>query len=322
MDILDALSDLPEDYAALGLPKTASPKSSGPARAAQTHEGGITMKHTNESKLSLFQSKLGIAAAIAVCIGLNAALILGIISMNKDAGSMTSGAATAVQTETDTVTSAAASLTETVLTTAAQETSDISVPDLVGKDRETAKRIAKENGLLLSVHYTQWWGLDPETGKYLRDPETGKWIPQYDAPADTVVGQSPGAGESVQKNARVVECDVVMRFNPLYWWIPFRVDLPANHTGQFYIYMRDEQQEILGCSSVFRMDGEEYFCPIAVDCTEPEIKGEAVLVNAETGKEAVMGSYSLHCGRLSGSCNGDYDVISEDFEAAFKAVTE
>ena len=474
MDILDALSDLPEDYAALGLPKNASPKSSGPARAAQTHEGGITVKHTNESRVSLIHSKLGMAAAIAVCVGLNAALILGIISMKKEAGSLTPGASTAAQTDA-------------VLTTEIQEITDGSVPELVGKDWETAKRIAKERGILLSkqnvdangqpagtvvqqMEYTNtlifcnvasdpnahdteitfqlpqdqsgWyyiylrdeqqeslgcsipfcaedsgtrWGFtadcpEPDTkaeavlvntenekeaviGSYIlhqspapfaeewdtfvpfdtvsedieaafravkadpqqssvhgitapalvgKDWETAKRLAMendfllsmyYVKPTETdqiigtVVSQSPAAGETVQKNARVVVCKVVLASLPPNT-ISFRPMLPANYSGLFYIYLRDEQQEVLGCSSVFKMDGESLSWPFAVECPEPEMKAEAVLVNAETGKEAVMGSYFMHCGYVNEEdtekqCYGDqYDTVSADIEAAFKAVTE
>ena len=88
-DILDALSDLPEDYAAFAVQKTESQDAAGMTQDAQTAQEGIGMnmqKNTIKKRSSLPFGTAGIAAAVAVCVGLNAALIYGISKM-KTAGS-------------------------------------------------------------------------------------------------------------------------------------------------------------------------------------------------------------------------------------------
>lgn len=89
LDILDALSDLPEDYAALAVQKTDPQSADGMTQDVQTVQEGIGMnmqKETIRKRFSLPFGTAGIAAAVAVCVGLNAALIYGISKM-KTAGS-------------------------------------------------------------------------------------------------------------------------------------------------------------------------------------------------------------------------------------------
>lgn len=84
IDILDALSDLPEDYAAFAVQKTEPQDAAGMTQYAQTAQEGIAMTQHGimKKKEVLHFGRAGIAAAVAVCIGLNAALIYGISRMS------------------------------------------------------------------------------------------------------------------------------------------------------------------------------------------------------------------------------------------------
>lgn len=99
IDILDALSDLPEEYAEFAVRKEASRSASEKKAKSQISQGGILMKKmkSNEKAASVRISRAGVAAAVAVCIGLNAALIFGISRMNRDSGTFTPAAAPSVQ---------------------------------------------------------------------------------------------------------------------------------------------------------------------------------------------------------------------------------
>ncbi|MBQ9905538.1 MAG: PASTA domain-containing protein [Oscillospiraceae bacterium] len=101
IDILDALSDLPEEYAEFAVRKEASRSASEKKAKSQISQGGILMKKmkSNEKAASVRISRAGVAAAVAVCIGLNAALIFGISRMNRDSGTFTPAAAPSVQEE-------------------------------------------------------------------------------------------------------------------------------------------------------------------------------------------------------------------------------
>ena len=91
-DLLDAIGKLPDaavnKYA---LPETGGQDNEMPERAAGKER--IKMKQTSEKAKSPVRiSRLGIAAAVALCIGLNGALIYGISQMRKAPG-MTPGMA-------------------------------------------------------------------------------------------------------------------------------------------------------------------------------------------------------------------------------------
>ena len=95
-DILDALSDLPEEYAAFAVQKQASVPNTETEQIKQNPQGGIVMnnaKAVKQSKSAVHISKLSIAAVVALCIGLNGALIYGISRMKKDSDVTTPGMA-------------------------------------------------------------------------------------------------------------------------------------------------------------------------------------------------------------------------------------
>lgn len=94
IDILDALSDLPEEYTAFALRNRAAQSAAGETTKESEALGGITMKKQSVEKSPSFHiSRAGIAAVVAVCIGLNAALVYGIMSMRNDPGAYTTPAA-------------------------------------------------------------------------------------------------------------------------------------------------------------------------------------------------------------------------------------
>ncbi|MBR3446998.1 MAG: PASTA domain-containing protein [Oscillospiraceae bacterium] len=102
LDILDALSDLPEDYAAFAVQKTEPQDAAGLTQDAQSAQEGIVMtQHGIKKKEPLHFGRAGIAAAVALCIGLNAALIYGIIRM-KTTVSTDPGSAYSAGTEQNT----------------------------------------------------------------------------------------------------------------------------------------------------------------------------------------------------------------------------
>ena len=99
-DILDALSDLPEEYTAFAVQRTASKKK---GEAAQTGTKGEIVMKKNRNKASASPahiSKVSVAAIIAVCIGLNAALVYGIARMKQEPGTQMPAETPAVR-ETD-----------------------------------------------------------------------------------------------------------------------------------------------------------------------------------------------------------------------------
>lgn len=176
------------------------------------------------------------------------------------------------------------------------------VPDLVGMNWEEAKKTAEELGFLLAR-------------------QAGE---SNVKPAGTVMYHSPKAG-SEENAGSIILCDVVT--DPEAPDSQFRVMIPKGHEGQYYIYVRNEQLEVLGCLPVFQAEqfGEADWDSV-IDL-EPVAEGtlaEAVLVNAVTKQEAVIGSYRLH---QAPAANSDawrtfepYDVISEDVEDAFRQV--
>ena len=91
-DLLEAIGNLPDGTVKkYALPETKHQDNEIPATAAGKER--IKMKQTGEkTKQPLRIGKLGIAAAVALCIGLNGALIYGISQMKKDPG-MTPGMA-------------------------------------------------------------------------------------------------------------------------------------------------------------------------------------------------------------------------------------
>ena len=81
LDILDALSDLPEEYTAFAVQNDTSEISSETAQSAQEEIVMNTQTDMKKKQHTFRIGKAGIAAAVAVCIGLNAALIYGIRQM-------------------------------------------------------------------------------------------------------------------------------------------------------------------------------------------------------------------------------------------------
>ena len=176
------------------------------------------------------------------------------------------------------------------------------VPDLVGMDWEEAKKTAEELGFLLAR-------------------QAGE---SNVKPAGTVMYHSPKAG-SEENAGSIILCDVVT--DPEAPDSQFRVMIPKGHEGQYYIYVRNEQLEVLGCLPVFKAEqfGEADWDSV-IDL-EPVAEGtlaEAVLVNAVTKQEAVIGSYRLHQAPAAYSdawrTFEPFDVISEDVEDAFRQV--
>ncbi len=96
IDILDALSDLPEEYTAFAVRSETAQTASEVQSKTSTSQGGIVMNKNQKVKIgkSNFRiTRFGIAAAVAVCIGLNAALISGISRMKQNSGTFTPAAA-------------------------------------------------------------------------------------------------------------------------------------------------------------------------------------------------------------------------------------
>ncbi len=182
------------------------------------------------------------------------------------------------------------------------------VPEFTGMGWKDAKNTADELGILLAKQQANL---------------------NADAPVGTVQDQDVGFGEEVPVGS-VVLCDVVT--DPKAPDTDIMVSMPAGHTGRYYVYMRNEQFEVLGCSQVFSAeeltdDGQPGFSGelgFTVDRTEEGTVAEAVLVNYETKQEAVIGSYRLHQAPEGFPDKRDtyklFDVISEDAEDAFRQV--
>jgi hypothetical protein len=92
LDIIEALSDLPEEYTTFAVQKTESPDISETVQKAQITRGGIVMKKqiTKNNPSAPHIGKAGVAAAVAVCLGLNGALVYGISAMKKGDGTSVS----------------------------------------------------------------------------------------------------------------------------------------------------------------------------------------------------------------------------------------
>ena len=182
------------------------------------------------------------------------------------------------------------------------------VPDFKDMQWELAKEIAEELGIMLAKQQVN---------------------PNSAASVGTVQSQSVSAGEEVPVGS-VVLCDVVI--DPKEPDTDITVSMPEGHTGRYYVYVRNEQLEVLGCSLVFSAeafasDGQPGFTAmrgLTVDRTDEGAIVEAVLVNYETKQEAVIGRYRLHQAPEAYSeawkTYKPFDVISEDTEDAFRQV--
>ena len=317
IDILDALSDLPEEYTVFAAHSQNAQSASEEQKKTIEPKGGIVMKKNQNARNgeSNFRfSRAGIAAAVALCIGLNAAMIFGISRMKQDSGSFSPAASPEISTEqeetaedkavnaeteasaessvqrTDSLSSSLDPIAEDQNTdTASADT--VTVPDFTGMDWETAKTAAKEAGFLPS--------------KMLCEPN--ETLP------GTVTYQIPPAGEDMPQGT-VLRMHVAKKDGEQDLTMKFSVTEP--HEGVYYFCVRNEAQEIIGITFPYKMnmdDGETTKC-VYPDCSEENAKAEAYLVNYETKQEALIGSYILH------PETGTYDTISEDMEAAFRQI--
>ena len=277
MDILDALSNLPEDYAASVLQTGGMCPADEPVQN-QTGEINLTAGALSPKKRGVRISKAGIAAAAALCIGLNAAMIYGISALRADSGVRTPAHSPEMTVCPET------------------QRSDGAVPDFVGMDWKTVKQQAAAAGLLLQ-----------------KQPVDANGVP-----AGTVTRQLGGAGE-------IIFCEVAADPDAPDSEISFSVS--GQPEGRYYICLRNARQEIIGCSSVFSPQNVIGMIGLKVD-RQPEKSAltEAILVNADTNREAVIGSYIVHQAPPAFSeewrtyVDAEYDTVSEDIAGAFSQV--
>ena len=83
-DIIDALSDLPEEYAAFAVQDHDSVSDKDTARKKMNGEIVMTNTKTETDRRTAIRLKTtGIAAVVALCLGLSGTLIYGISHMKK-----------------------------------------------------------------------------------------------------------------------------------------------------------------------------------------------------------------------------------------------
>jgi len=286
MDILDALSDLPEEYAAFEVQKADLQGSSDTAQTAPTHKERIVMNHTARITQTPHRVSIaGIAAAIALCVGLNAALIFGIARLKQDPNTQMPGSEPPVQE----------------ITTSAETESAVTAPDLIGKDWETVKE--KYKGLYLAKHYVE----------------------ANDQPAETVIAQDPKPGDNLPESG-IVRCDVTMTSEsyPLTMEFPVPPDLPYSD-DTLLIVIKDVGGYIWGCSDEFSAKSGD-IVNILADVPELDTPVTAWLMNVNTWVSYPIGEYTLHgptCKAPGGETHSPYySTFSESRDIAFRQVLQ
>lgn len=293
LDILDALSDLPEEYVSFEVQHTAPKAPSEPAQTSQTVERGISMKTqtiqtTSPRRSSILANKAAIAAAIALCIGLNAAMIFGIAALKQTPGTQLAG------------TQMPSSKPPMQEITTTEETApvplDLSVPNLVGMEWETAKQNCK--GYYLAKHYVDADGTLPET----------------------IISQSLTPGSEHPKS-NLLSCEVAKapETQPLTMTISIPSNLPYSYDTFFFI-VKDSGNDILGCSDAFSItDSKEV--RFITDCPVSDTPVTVWVNDVDTDGCYPIGEYVLHQPPAPGSPEQKgytpYSIHSEHIEEGF-----
>ena len=168
------------------------------------------------------------------------------------------------------------------------DTDTVTVPEFTGMDWATALSQAEEVGLIVGKQYRDMQGVSDRF----------------------VIGQSYQPGDEVPKGF-VIMLEVTKMQDDQFVNLTFA--LPENLKGDYYIYVCDAQS-IMGYSRMFSAEDGAQTVSVAADCAEQNAPVQAILVNAASKQEAVIGSYTLH------PDTGTYETVTEDIEAALRHV--
>lgn len=178
-----------------------------------------------------------------------------------------------------------------VSTGSAQELRDIPAPDFVNQRIELAQTMAAGMGLELAINVTEVPAGSKEEGLVLsQDIPAGEPVP-----AGTVITlEVAGSGAENQK-------------------IRLTFQIPAGIEGKYRILLEDASGELIASGGEFQPENAAGTTPVIVEGTYDRVV-HAALVNADNGKRANFGTYSL-----------DFDIQSGEMilaipESAFQNV--
>ena len=319
-DLLKAIGEVSED----AVQKYALPKSRNSDAAPDDDEKDIVMEKNEKRRIHF--SRAGIAAAVALVLGLNAAIIYAVHRMKQDVTTVTPGASIEQEIEEQTV-SAYEEIDE--------KDRSVFLPDVKDWDFETAKQtilglnlyVDKRNAFSDTVPAGRVIGTDPEgpaemkPKSYVRvTVSLGPNIPAVPVPdfvgmtfeeakiaADgigivlelaegsekelPIIYQNVKAGTEVQDGEVVtVVTDPDAESRKSFLNLTFTI--PDGVTGVYRVRMENENGETEAISS--NVDAEKSPCINLFFSGEGTVEYKAILVNDKTGAESTIGSYLVY----------------------------
>ena len=319
-DLLKAIGEVSED----AVQKYALPKSRNSDAAPDDDEKDIVMEKNEKRRIHF--SRAGIAAAVALVLGLNAAIIYAVHRMKQDVTTVTPGASIEQEIEEQTV-SAYEEIDE--------KDRSVFLPDVKDWDFETAKQtilglnlyVDKRNAYSDTVPAGRVIGTDPEgpaemkPKSYVRvTVSLGPNIPAVPVPdfvgmtfeeakiaADgigivlelaegsekelPIIYQNVKAGTEVQDGEVVtVVTDPDAESRKSFLNLTFTI--PDGVTGVYRVRMENENGETEAISS--NVDAEKSPCINLFFSGEGTVEYKAILVNDKTGAESTIGSYLVY----------------------------
>ena len=319
-DLLKAIGEVSED----AVQKYALPKSRNSDAAPDDDEKDIVMEKNEKRRIHF--SRAGIAAAVALVLGLNAAIIYAVHRMKQDVTTVTPGASIEQEIEEQTV-SAYEEIDE--------KDRSVFLPDVKDWDFETAKQtilglnlyVDKRNAYSDTVPAGRVIGTDPE-GPAEMKPESyvrvtvslgpnnptppvpnfvGMTFEEAKIAADgigivlelaegsekelPIIYQNVKAGTEVQTGEVVtVVTDPDAKSQKSFLNLTFTI--PDGVTGVYHVRMENENGETEAISS--NVDAEKSPCINLIFSGEGTVEYKAILVNDKTGAESTIGSYLVY----------------------------
>lgn len=319
-DLLKAIGEVSED----AVQKYALPKSRNSDAAPDDDEKDIVMEKNEKRRIHF--SRAGIAAAVALVLGLNAAIIYAVHRMKQDVTTVTPGASIEQEIEEQTV-----SANEEI----DEKDRRVFLPDVKDWDFETAKQtilglnlyVDKRNAFSDTVPAGRVIATDPEGPAELK-PESyvrvtvslGPNIPTPPVPnfvgmtfedakiaADgigivlelaegsekelPIIYQNVKAGTEVQ-NGEVVTVATDPDAKSQKSFLNLTFTIPDGVTGVYRVRMENENGETEAISS--NVDAEKSPCINLIFSGEGTVEYKAILVNDKTGAESTIGSYLVY----------------------------
>lgn len=320
-DLLNAIGEVSED----AVRKYALPEGSHSDAAPDEDREDVIIMERNETRRFRW-SKAGIAAAVALCLGLNAAIFYAVHRMKQDATTVNPGASISQDIEEQTT-----SVPEEI----DEKDRRVLLPDVRDWDFETAKQmilglnlyVDKRNAYSDTVPEGKVIVTDPEgpnevkPGSYVRVTvslgKVSEIVPVPDFAGMTfeeaknladglgiaveladgsvedlpIIYQNVKAGTEIQTGEVVTvatDPDAISQKSFLNLTFTF----PEGVTGVYHVRMEDENGETAAISS--NVDAEKSPGINLIFSGEGTVEYKAILVNDKTGAESTIGSYLVY----------------------------